>query len=346
MQCTGCKTMLDEDNSLKCNACTSYYCLECLNFTTVKKTSDLRQDQLTALKCPACANISQRQRAKASSPALLSPYKPKPSVSGALTLDSISNLLDQKLAPTSSAMIASRNMLLKEVKTLISAELSKVAKELRDEFTITTDLIMNEVNDLKDTISKKDDTIKTLQTEQTQLINEITSLRNRSSKLEKQSRDRNIEIQAVPEDRNESVVSLFKAVCEAVNNPIADSDIHACHRVAKMDSGSKRPRNIVVSLTSPRLRDNLLSAVHRFNKEHKSNKLSTHHIGLPGENRQIYVSEHLSPESKQLYAATRRFAKEKNYAFFWIRNGQIYLRKSDNTDAIRIKNTDVLKSLK
>lgn len=349
MQCTGCMEPLVEDNSLKCNTCDSHYCLQCLNFGSAK-TGDLSQDQLSSLKCPLCTNVSQRrggpQRSKRDS---FSPFviKSKPnSASSHITLESISELLDQKLAPTSKVMIESRKTLINEVQQLINSEMSKITNELRAEFTETTDFIMKEVSDLKETIHQKNEIIQNLTMEQTSLKNEMTALRSRCSIIEKQSRDHNIELQAVPEDRNENTITIFKALCDAIKCPVADSDIHACRRVAKMNSTSKRPRNIVVTLSAPRLRDELISAVHRFNKNHKKEKLNTRHIGLPGEDRQIYVSEHLSPETKQLYAATRRFAKEKNYAYFWVKYGQIYLRKTDKDNAIRVKNTSFLESLK
>lgn len=340
---------LAEDNSLKCNACESRYCLQCLNFGTAKN-SDLSQEQLSSLKCPSCTNVSQRrggpQRAARDS---FSPLviKSKPnSASANITLASISELLDQKLAPTSKVMIESRKTLLNEVQQLINSEMSKITIELRAEFTKTTDFIMKEVSDLKETIHQKDSVIQSLTSEQTTLKNEIIALRSRCSIIEKQSRDHNIELQAVPEDRNENTITIFKSLCDAIKCPVADSDIHACRRVAKMNSSSNRPRNIVVTLSAPRLRDELISAVHRFNKNHKNEKLNTRHIGLPGEDRQVYVSEHLSPETKQLYAATRRFAKEKNYNFFWVKYGQIYLRKTDTDKAIRVKSTNCLESLK
>lgn len=345
MICIGCNIGLDDTNSLKCNTCNSYYCLECLNFGVNKKTEDLDPDLLSSLKCPSCTNVSRRKRGN-ESPAVLSPIVTKPIHSAHLTIDSISALLDQKLAPTSSIMINSRNALIQEVKSLITCEMSKLINELKEEFTKTTDFIMDEVKDLRQEVAAKDVIIKKLQNDQTQLKNEINVIRCRFSTIEKLSRDRNIEMQSVPENRNENVMSIFKALCNSIRYPISDTDIQTCRRVAKMDSKSKRPRNIVVTLSSPRLRDEIISAVHRYNKEHKGNKLNSHHIGMPGECHQIYVSEHLSPETKQLYAAVRRFAKDNNYTYSWVKFGQIYLRKTDKSDAILVKNMEILSTLK
>lgn len=342
MLCIGCKAKLDDSNSLKCNTCNSHYCLECLNFGVNKKTTDLDPDQLSSLKCPSCTNVSRSLRRKKGTEisAVLSPAVTS-SAPKHLTIESISALLDQKLAPTSSIMIN----LIQEVKSLMTTEMSKLISELKDEFTKTTDFIMNEVKDLKQEITTKDKIIQTLQNDQILLKNEMSVIRGRFNVLEKLSRDRNIEVQAVPENRNENVVSLLKELCNTIKYPISDSDIQSCRRVAKMDSSSKRPRNIVVTLSSPRIRDEIISTTHRYNKEHKQNKLNSHHIGLTGECHQIYVTEHLSPETKQLYAAVRRFAKGNNYTYSWVKYGQIYLRKTDRTDAIQVKNLEMLSSL-
>lgn len=348
MICAGCKGVLDDNNSLKCNACESHYCLECLNFGHCKKSSDLGPEQLAALRCPSCTNVSRRRRGGNESPALLSPSvaKQMPSSRSALSIESISELLDQKLAPSSSIMTNLRDLLIREVKDLITAEMSNIIKELKEEFTKTTDHIMEEVKGLKDTIAHKDMIIKDLTKEQTQLKDELKLISSRFSVMENLSRGRNIEIQCVPESSNENVVAMVKQLCQTIHLPISDTDIHACRRVAKMDATSKRPRNIVVTLSSPRLRDNLISAANRFNKEHRDKRLNTNHIGIMDASHQIFISEHLSPESKQLYAAARRFAQDKNYAYCWVKYGQIYLRKSDTSGAVRVKTKDFLNSLK
>lgn len=320
--------------------------MECLNLSKDKKASNISPDQLSSIRCPSCTNVNRRRGGD--SPAVLSPAVTKhtPATQKWLTIESISELLDQKLAPTSSVMIHSRNILIKEVQGLFAKEMNKIASELKDEFNKTTDFIMEEVKDLKSTVAQKDTIIKTLQNDNAQLQDETKTMRARLCVLEKLSRDRNLEIQAVPEKRGENVVSLVKTLCETVKLPISDSDIHACKRVAKMDASSKRPRNIVVTLQSPRLRDSVLSAAQRYNKEHKDGKLSTKHLGMTDINNQIYVSEHLSPECKQLYAAARRSAKEKNYTYCWAKYGHIYLRKNEKTDPILVKSLDFLNSLK
>ncbi|KAL4709621.1 hypothetical protein ACJJTC_007352 [Scirpophaga incertulas] len=346
MDCTGCREALSELNSLKCNACDSHYCLECLCLDTNKKSSELNQDQLSALKCPSCTNVSRRKRGGKDSVFSPSVMKPKHNIENILTIEKISNLLDQKLAPKSSIMIALRKELIQDVKSMIAIETSKIVNEIKDEFTKTTEFIMDEIKVLKSGLSERDIIIKTLQSDQIQLKDELKQMQSRFSAIERLSRARNIEIQSVPDNnKNENVISMFKTLCNTLKFPVSDSDIYACRRVAKMDTSNKRPRNIIVTLNSPSQRDGLISAAQRFNKENNGNRLNTLHLGMAGESHQIYVAEHLDPETKQLFAAARKFKRDKNYAYCWVKYGKIYLRKNDNTDAKLVTSQDFLNNL-
>ncbi|CAG9788942.1 unnamed protein product [Diatraea saccharalis] len=136
--------------------------------------------------------------------------------------------------------------------------------------------------------------------------------------MENMSRSHNVELQAVPESRSENIMTIFKKFCNTIGMTIDDTQITACRRVAKMNEKSKRPRNILETLSSPRLRDTILSLTRRFNKSAKdpSNMLNSSHLGLAASSAtRIYVTEHISPQCKFLYAETRKVAKEKKYDF-------------------------------
>lgn len=359
MVCAGCKRALEANLFLKCNACNASFCFGCLNIDE-EKVTELDADQMAKLKCPSCINVTRRRDQKSScgSPKLnpsSSLFKPSRQTSvhseaNVLTsetvlLDRFSVLLDQKLAPKSTFMINLRSSILEDVNNTISKQLSATLKLIKEEFTQTTDFLMNEIQDVKSEIKNKDKIIKQLESDQQSLKTEIQSLNNRLNTVEKISRDRNIEIQAVPESKNENLFTVFKNVCDVLTTPILDTDILACRRVAKVNKDSDRPRNIIVTLSSPRMRDALLSATSRFNKTNPNNRLSSKHINIDGESRRIYLSEHLSPDLKKLHAAARAFAKNKNYQFVWVKYGQVYLRKDAESSAIRVKSVEFLQSL-
>jgi hypothetical protein len=119
----------------------------------------------------------------------------------------------------------------------------------------------------------------------------------------------------------------------------------ACFRVAKMNSDSNRPRSVVVKLRSARCRDSLIAAVQTYNRKNSNERLNTEVVGIGGEKKLIFVSEHLSPDKKSLHAATRLKAKELSYKFVWVRNGKIFVRKSENAQARLINSRHYLDKL-
>lgn len=174
----------------------------------------------------------------------------------------------------------------------------------------------------------------------------LSELNHKIAYMEQFARQSNVEIQGIPERRNENLMSIVKKIGNTVSCNLQETDILEFHRVAKQNTNSNRPKNIVVKLNCPRTRDNLLASVKIFNKnKHSDNKLNTSHIELPGERRPVYVTEHLSPENKKLHAATRIAAKEKNYKFVWIRNGRIFVRKDISAGHINIKTVECLHKL-
>lgn len=93
------------------------------------------------------------------------------------------------------------------------------------------------------------------------------------------------------------------------------------------------------------VRDTVLTAVKQFNKAHPKDKLNSSHLGLAGEKKPVFVSEHLTPANKQLHAAARKTAKDKNIEFVWVQNGRVFMRKDKDAIKILVKDLDVLKSL-
>lgn len=348
---------------MKCRLCVGKYHYECLRLTK-SQFSSFTPVYRSSWICPECTNVTRRNRSTESSP--VRPSTPcstmetcevahddvrslcaSPSPETPVTMDKISCLLDQKLnIALSNFMTQFRAALADDIKASIRTEVLSQFQTIKEEFSTTTDFICAEQQMLKEQIHDKEKSIKKLESENNRLQTELHQLSSRLSSVEKISRSCNVEVQAVPEANNENTINLFKKICDIVNLSISESNVLACRRVAKMNTSSSRPRNVLVSLASPRLRDEVLSAVHRYNKSHPTDTISTSHLGLAGEARRIYVTEHLSPEQKALHAAARIAAKEMKFKYVWVKFGRIYVRKDDMSKAILIKSEDTLNKLK
>lgn len=370
MNCSACRhTIQDAHRYLGCSQCRSKYHSECLNINKEQYIA-LTPEYRARWICPSCNNITKRTRCNVNTP-IKDTQVPNadelmnvsygdseegsavgslPASSGSggevVTMDKMSALLDQKLQTYLSAFTENFRKALKvDVHNLVKAEIESKMQQVKDDFTITTDFICDQQKTLKREIDNKSQVIKDLESENKRLNSEINLLNNRLTSIEKMTRNQNLEIQAVPESRNDNPTTIFQNLCKTLNLEISEDKIHSCRRVAKLNPSSDRPRNILVSLLNPRLRDQVLSACHRYNKVHKNEPLDSTHLGLPTERRRIYVTEHLSPECKSLHAAARRTAREKGYKYVWVKYGRIYIRKEDTAACIHIKDMNSLSKL-
>lgn len=219
---------------------------------------------------------------------------------------------------------------------------------MRDEFdevSKSVNFLAQQYDDQIQLNQKHDSLYCKLQTENLELITKLNNFNIRINQMEQQARDCNLEIQCVPEFKNENLLSIIKQLRNTVSSDISDSEILNFHRVAKINPESSRPRSIVVKFSTPRSRDNLLAAVKTFNKSNLKEKLNSAHLGIGGEIQQVYVIEHLSPENKKLHSETRRVVKEKNYQFVWVRSGRIFVRKDIKSPPLLVKDMAFLNSL-
>lgn len=224
-------------------------------------------------------------------------------------------------------------------------ELETVKSEIK-EMIKSMQFMNKQFEDFECNLKTSNETMRRLETENMELKATMSNITVRINNLEQQSRSSNLEIQCMPETKNENVYTIVSQLGKVVNCDIHEKDILNCTRVAKSNPSSTRPKSIVVQLASPRLRDQLLASVIKYNLNNTQNKLNCGHLGFASQKAPVYVVEHLSPSNKALHAAARIKARELNYKYVWVRNGKIFVRRIDGAEYILIKNTDSLSKIK
>ncbi|XP_045498237.1 uncharacterized protein LOC123696217 [Colias croceus] len=247
--------------------------------------------------------------------------------------DKFGSLLDNKMEKFKTS-------LMQDIVSHVRNEISKVIDSLKDDLTRSIEFLAEEQNSLKQDLIAAKDKIKELEKDKFDLTNNIKTIERRLDTLDKASRSCNVEIQCVPQKKEESLPSLVKKICDTVGFQIQENNIYSVRRVAKLNPTSPRPRSIILTLQSERDRDMLLSAYKRFNKgKNICDTLNSNHLMIPGEKHRIYLSEHSSPTCKMLHAEARKLSKQFKYKYVWVRNDKVYMRKDDNAIAIYIKDT-------
>ncbi|KAL0852567.1 hypothetical protein ABMA27_016996 [Loxostege sticticalis] len=344
----GCCTNVNEDNGDRytlCSICEKAYHSICLA---------LPDDEIISAVdwiCPSCKiklpraskdddtptrNVSNSRGSKR--PALNSPPE---MCQTSVTRDDLRNIVQEITQAQSDSMLAKINSNLvsiigRELKPLKSdiSELKASMSFISDQY----DILLSEHKEMKDTVNA-------LHSENSKLQAAVAELSSRVNTLEQSARANNIEIQCVPESKNENVINIVRDLGKAIACDIADKEILSCTRIAKINRSNPRPRSIVVQVSSPRIRDQFIASSIKYNKANPQNKLNSSLLGFTGKITPIYVTEHLSPANKALHASTRLKAKEKHYKYVWVRNGKILTRKNDESEYIVVKSISDLDRL-
>lgn len=172
----------------------------------------------------------------------------------------------------------------------------------------------------------------------------IKSLENRIEFLERNLRSSSIEIKNIPKSPRETkadMISVVQKIGKVIDEDINSLDICDVRRInTKTDN-----KPIILQLSSVLKKENIIRKLKQFNKNNKDNRLSTGHLDINAPLKPIYVSEHVSTETRRLYHACREFSKDNHFSFCWIAGGRVYLRKTEGLPAVRIDSTSDLSKL-
>ncbi|KAF9412467.1 hypothetical protein HW555_009037 [Spodoptera exigua] len=129
------------------------------------------------------------------------------------------------------------------------------------------------------------------------------------------------------------LINSIQKLGKILNIDIETSGIRDIYRVNTKTDNNKP---IIVEFVSKLTKENIITAVKKFNSENRNNKLNTTHLQIKGPQNPIYVAETLTASARKLFYLSREFAKEHNYSFCWVANGRIFLRKAEGQKSTRV----------
>ncbi|XP_059054943.1 uncharacterized protein LOC131848986 [Achroia grisella] len=172
--------------------------------------------------------------------------------------------------------------------------------------------------------------VELLENERKCHITQIAVLKNKVEEMQRTLKSSSIEI------RNLLILKI------AINASVSNKDIKDV--VVLNERGDKS--TIVAEFTTSVLKYDVIRSAKEYNKKNPSNRLNTTHIGLDGQISAIYISESLTRKARRLFYLARDVAKSENCKYCWSNNGKIYLRKSEDSRHIEIKDETQLTELK
>lgn len=170
------------------------------------------------------------------------------------------------------------------------------------------------------------------------LKSKVKSLEGRLDEIEQYSRVNCLEINGVPELKNENILEVVKSIGKSLGVEITEEMIDASHRMGSKKDG--KHRGIIVKFTRRIIKEELLG------KRKIKRNLNTHDLNMKNSPAEVvYINESLSPARRKILNAARALKKEKGYTFVWVRDGRIFLRKNEGDPVIVASTMDQLSSL-
>lgn len=345
-QCAACLMKSKDTPLMHCSRCTEFYHHTCLNIT-LKDYQAMSEEYKSTWICVHCRSKERKGGNNSDTPVRAGGLPPSVSPQP--------EYVTQRKKPRASADCSClsagsiRDIIREELQNLFKQQIQPQLLKVQNEVSSLKASMAHfneELEKIKASNATHHSMIESLKSESESLRAHNLSLASRLVQMDQQSRCSNIEIQCIPENKQENLINTVVQLGKVIKCPVVESNIHYCSRLAKMNSSSPRPRSVLVKFSSPRLRDEFLAATARFNKTNRDDKLNTSHLGIGGDKKSaVYVMEHLSPENKSLHAAARAKARQLQYKFVWVRDGRIYMRKNDESNYVHVKNIDLLNRL-
>lgn len=209
--------------------------------------------------------------------------------------------------------------------------LNENVKTLSDKVSDITDQLkklQSDMQNVSDQANTNSDTIATLQIENEQKTLEINNLINKFNRMDQYSRNKNIEIHGLKEENEENLHLKVEAIAKILRIPnFIVNEIDAIHRLPAKNRNLPRP--IIVQFNRRPTRDLFLTNKRRVvitNNDIKPNS---------GDN-QVFINENLNPMNKELFWKARNAKKELNFKHLWTYKGTIYMKKNDESQAVKI----------
>ncbi|XP_059062252.1 uncharacterized protein LOC131855057 [Achroia grisella] len=171
----------------------------------------------------------------------------------------------------------------------------------------------------------------------------ITSLEEKLDKYESRNRSTCIEIKNIPPAKGESKQVLLKKVISIAQKIDSNIESYEVKDVFRVNTHDPSIKTVIVDFTSVLTKEKLIHKYRQYNKG--PSKLTTESLKINGPNKPIFISENLSQKMKRLFYLARDYAKSNGYAFCWVSNGKIFLRKTEGAPLNFIRNEQDIKKL-
>ena len=238
-------------------------------------------------------------------------------------------LLDKMKTMIKEEISDEKDRLLKIVKNIqkIKSDIGKTVDFMSEKFEV----IIHESKELKSKVTMLVKENKILNDQLNDMKEETTSLSSQVDFLERNLKGKNLEIVGVPFVKNENVGDLALKVLTNIDPQLSKEDIESARRLMKKDKNN-------VTIYGPILARFKNIGKRNYIFRNKKNLAEARPNLVNGSVKKIFINENLTPKNKKIFYHANCFKKQNNWRFVWTANGMVFLRKTESSDAVLVKN--------
>lgn len=226
--------------------------------------------------------------------------------------------------------------------SILNSKLDLLIKEVTDnnkrlkqmetaqaDFKKSIEFLYEDVKEYKSKTIELEQKVKSLNAS----MDTIKSLEDRLEAYEYAERSRCIELNGIPYAKDESLMVGMERILQHIKLTSINitTDIDKIYRIRKTNK-------VIIKFMQSSKRD-------AFFQTYRKNILCASALGFTGNSEKIYINEVLSTVQNKLYWQTRNFKKEHNFKYVWTYRQKIFLRKTQESDAVMIGSETDLETL-
>ena len=204
--------------------------------------------------------------------------------------------------------------------------LAGMVLDYKDKFYNTLTNINKELTDLRNKFTKLESDLAISKNINTKLSSQLTKVERKCWANEQYSRKECLEISGIPDSISQNY--LERRVCDIFRECDADIDpvnIEACHRL----KSNHWPKKNIVKLVKRKVASKIL----RGKKKLKTTDLSQK--GFPPSTT-VFINKSLCSYYRFLWSECKKLWSKKAILSFWVSNGPIRIKESENSLAILV----------
>lgn len=190
-----------------------------------------------------------------------------------------------------------------------------------------------ELKDMREHQKKLKEDNEKLHEKVSKLEIEIEEIKVNSEVEDRKRNTESLEISGIPEKEGENLEHIITVIAKKTKTIIPANKIKQVFR--RRSKKADRPGDIVVKFAETETRNELLKAI-------RINKLTTLDLGFKGTRTKVYGKELLTTYGKDLYYRALERKRTQGWKFLWIKDGKVFVRKTEGEPCYWVKSKTVL----